>query len=84
MPATRLATELTTLLSQIRAQGGTVSDAEAVIVLRAIEQGAREVRQADGTETAYVALMARLLQVRRSQMAGPREPARSPSPLILP
>jgi hypothetical protein len=84
MPATRLATELTTLLSQIRAQGGTVSDAEAAIVLRAIEQGAREVRQADGTETAYVALMARLLQVRRSQMAGPREPARSPSPLILP
>ena len=62
MPATRLATELTTLLGQIREQGGTVSDAEAAIVLRAIEAGAREVRKADaGSETAYLALIARLL-----------------------
>jgi hypothetical protein len=85
MPAARLATELTRLLGQIRAQGGTVSDAEAAIALRAIEQGARDARKAqDGTETAYVALIARLLQVRRAQGANPQEPARNPSPLILP
>jgi hypothetical protein len=85
MPASRLATELTTLLGQIRAQGGTVSDAEAAIALRAIEQGARDVKKAaDATETTYVTLIARLLQVRRTQGTGPKEPARSPSPLILP
>jgi hypothetical protein len=83
MPAQRLATELTALLGQIRAQGGTVSDAEAAIALRAIEQGASDVKKVDGTETAYVALVARLLQVRRAQGA-PREPEKKPSPLIMP
>ena len=84
MPATRLAAELTTLLSRIREQGGTVSDAEAAIVLRAIEQGAREIGKAhDGSETAYLALIARLLQVRRSQGTGPKEPARGNNPLIV-
>jgi hypothetical protein len=85
MPAVRLATELTAFLGQIRAQGGTVSDAEAAIALRAIEQGARDARKTrDATETTYLALIARLLQVRRAQGAAPREPARNPSPLILP
>jgi hypothetical protein len=84
-PAARLATELTTLLRQIREQGGTVSDAEAAIALRAIEQGARDSgKSAEGSETAYVSLVARLLQVRRSQATTAKEPVRSPSPLILP
>jgi hypothetical protein len=85
MPAVRLAAELTTLLSQIRAQGGTVSDAEAAIALRAVEQGAREARKKqDATDTTYLALISRLLQVRRAQSAAPKEPARNQSPLILP
>ncbi len=82
LPAQRLATELTDLLGQIRAQGGTVSDAEAAIALRAIEQGARDAKKAlDGTETSYVSLIARLLQVRRAQTVGSKEPA---SQLIVP
>ena len=85
MPAQRLATELTALLGQIRAQGGTVSDGEAAIALRAIEQGARDVKKtADGDETAYVALIARLLQVRRTQGGRPEGARKEPSPLILP
>ena len=84
MPAQRLATDLTSLLDQIRAQGGTVSDAEASIVLRAIEQGAQEMKKVDANETAYSALIARLLQVRRAQSAAPKEPEPKPSPLILP
>lgn len=83
MPAQRLATELTALLGQIRAQGGTVSDAEAAIALRAVEQGASDVKKVDATETAYVALVARLLQVRRAQGAS-KETEKKPSPLIMP
>jgi len=85
LPAQRLATDLTALLGQIREQGGTVSDAEAAIALRAIEQGARDAKKAsDGTETSYGSLIARLLQVRRGQAAGPKEPTRPASALIVP
>jgi hypothetical protein len=86
LPAQRLASELTALLGQIRAQGAKVSDAEAAIVLRAIEQGARDARKTgDGTDTAYAALIARLLHVRRAgQGAGAKESAKPASPLIVP
>jgi len=86
MPAQRLAGELTTLLAEIRTQGGTVHDGEAAIVLRAIERGAREAnRTAGGGEVAYVALMGRLLQVRRAaRQPATEEPARGKSALILP
>jgi hypothetical protein len=85
LPAQRLATELTALLGQIRAQGGHVSDAEAAIALRAIEQGAREAKKAgDGTDTFYSSLIARLLQFRRAQAPGPQEAAKPASSLILP
>jgi hypothetical protein len=85
LPAQRLATELTSLLGQIRTQGGTVSDAEAAIALRAIEQGARDARKAgDGTAASYGSLIGRLLQVRRTQAAGPHESTRPASTLIVP
>ena len=50
------------MLEEIRQQGGTVYDREAAIVLRAIEQGAREVGAAGASDTAYLTLIARLLQ----------------------
>lgn len=85
LPAQRLATELSALLGQIRAQGATVSDAEAAIALRAIEQGARDAKKSgDGTDTSYGSLVARLLRVRRGQATGSNEPARPASTLILP
>lgn len=86
IPAQRLATELTALLGEIRTQGGTVHDGEAAIVLRAIERGAADAAKvAGGDKNAYLALMARLLQVRRPvQQSGLEEPARSQSALILP
>ena len=85
LPAQRLATDLTAMLGQIRAQGGTITDAEAAIALRAIEQGARDAKKSgDGTDTFYASLIARLLQVRRAQGPGPQEPAKATSSLILP
>ena len=84
LPAQRLATDLATFLGQIRAQGGTVSDAEAAIALRAIEQGARDAKKTgDGTDTSYGSLIARLLHVRRAQAAS-QEPAKPASSLIVP
>lgn len=81
--AQRLANELKTMLAEMREQGGTVYDREAAIVLRAIEQGARESRKWGGPDTAYLALVARLLQVGAAGDAtqGAGKPASS---LILP
>ena len=83
LPAQRLAGELKVLLARLRERGAAVSDREAALVLRAIEQGARETQKASGRgENAYLGLMARLLEVNRAgqQQAAP-EPARS---IILP
>ena len=62
-PAQALAAEVRTMLALMREQGAAVYDREAAIVLRAIEQGAREVRAPDEGDAAYVDLIARLLQV---------------------
>lgn len=85
LPAQRLAAEMTALLEQTRARGARVSDTEAAIALRAIEQGARDARKAPGgTDTSYISLMARLLQVRPGRGSGQSEPAKPESPLIVP
>jgi hypothetical protein len=82
-PAQALATALKAVLAQVREQGAKVFDREAAIVLRAIEQGARGTvtSAAAATPTAYIDLVARLLDVTAS--AGPA-PAPQASPLILP
>lgn len=69
------------LLAQVREQGAAIFDREAAITLRAIETGARTVGgQSGGTDSAYIELMARLLQVKKAPADSP-QPA---SPIILP
>ena len=69
--AQRLAKELMGVLEEIRQQGTTVYDREAAIVLRAIEQGARETRKATGGDAAsYLVLISRLLQVTQGAPTG--------------
>jgi hypothetical protein len=81
--AQRLKAELTAMLGEIRSHGAAVNDGEAAIVLRAIEEGAKEAgTRATGGETAYLSLVGRLLQVRRA--AKQAEPAHAQSSLILP
>jgi len=58
-----------------------VYEREAAIVLRAIEKGARETRQKEPGDTAYLTLMARLLQRNRTAAPAAGEPPRS---LIIP
>ncbi|MBI2828702.1 MAG: hypothetical protein HYX77_05465 [Acidobacteria bacterium] len=81
-PAQALSAEMKTMLARMREQGAAVYDRETAIVLRAIEQGAREVKAPDEGDAAYVDLIARLLQVNAARHA-PAEaaPARA---LILP
>jgi hypothetical protein len=82
--AQRLMNELTAFLAQIRSQGATVSDGEAAIVLRAIDEGARDVgRRTSGGPSAYLELMSRLLQLRRGTRP-PDTASPSTSSLILP
>ena len=80
LPAQRLATEIKTMLAEMRQQGANVYDREAAIVLRAIEKGARETRSVEPGDTSYLTLMARLLQRNRASAPTPPEP---PS-LIIP
>ena len=81
LPAQRLANEMKTMLAEMRQQGATVYDREAAIALRAIEKGARETRKTEPGDTAYLTLMARLLQ--RNRGAAQSAPAERPS-LIIP
>ena len=81
LSAQRLATEMKTMLADMRQQGATVYEREAAIVLRAIEKGARETRQKEPGDTAYLTLMARLLQRNRTAAPAAGEPPRS---LIIP
>jgi len=79
VPAQRLAAELRTMLKEMRDAGATVSDREAAIVLRAIEQGART-STASQQPTAYLEIMGRLLQVnaRLALLPGPCPPRPRP------
>lgn len=80
-PARALAEEMKAMLAQMREQGAAVYDGETAIVLRAIEQGARGVKMPGEGDTAYAALIARLLQI----TPGPAETGAPPaSALILP
>jgi hypothetical protein len=79
----RLANEMKGMLVEMRRQGTTVYDGEAAIALRAIEEGARSAGKAGGSDTAYLALVARLLQVGAAADTA-QSPAKPPSSLILP
>lgn len=82
LPAQKLANEMKALLVELRKSGATIYDGEVAITLRAIDAGAREARQVDGTgaDDAYLGLMRRLLRVR----PGAQEPPPQKSSLILP
>jgi hypothetical protein len=85
MLAQRLATEMKSMLAEMREQGATVYDREVAVTLRAIEQGARDTRKhAEGGDTAYLQLMVRLLQLNRAAQSEAGAPARPTSSLILP
>ena len=81
--AQRLMTDIRGLLEEIRKQGATVYDREAALVFRAIEAGAREIQKGGGPDTAYLALIGRLLQVAAPAEAVPHQ-AKPASSLILP
>jgi hypothetical protein len=84
--AQRLATEMKALLTELREQGATVYDGETAIVLRAIEQGAREARtKVEGGDVAYLTLMTRLLQHNSTRPSSePAAASGGSSSLILP
>ncbi len=72
--ARKLAEAFKTLMEQVREQGATLFDREAAITLRAIERGAATVgrdQDQDAGDTAYIDLMARLLQVNRAKADTP-------------
>lgn len=83
-PAQRLAFDMKELIADIRKQGAVVYDREIAVVLRAIEQGARNTPRSAGDETAYLKLMARLLGPRPDAEASAGASVNAGSALILP
>jgi len=81
LSAQRLMSEMKNLLAEVRQQGATVYDREVAIVIRAIETGARETRHHEPGDTAYMTLMARLLQRNRVPSS---DPSAEPRSLIIP
>jgi hypothetical protein len=73
--------ELKALLGQIREQGAKVFDHEVIVVLRAIEAGARGAAGDDTTSRPYLDLIARLLHGRQAESEATIAPE---SPLIVP
>jgi hypothetical protein len=82
--ARQLAGELKKLIADMRQEGATVYDGETAIVLRAIEEGARETRKASGDDVAYLSLLGRLLRQQPPGDSASREAAAESSPIILP
>jgi hypothetical protein len=82
LPAQRLARDITAMIAEVRSHGTRIYDGELAIALRAIERGAREVHKQSVPETAYISLVARLLQVRNQSST--EEAAKTSSSLILP
>jgi hypothetical protein len=66
-----LVADLKALLDRVREEGGRVFDGETAITLRAIEQGARTVRTSPDERTAYLDLMATLLNIAPGQEQAP-------------
>lgn len=83
--AKALAKEMNHTLAQIREHGARVFDHECVMVLRAIESGARAAATANSASTKYLDLLGRLLQASGTVAgAAPSGPTPEPeSPLIL-
>lgn len=82
-PAQALIAEMTAMVTQMREEGATVHDHEIAVTLRALEQGARTTRRPEEGDSAYLELMARLLQNSQPPEA-PKEPARPAGSLIIP
>ena len=78
-----LVADMKTLLEQMREQGARVFDHEVAVTLRAIEQGARAVRTSPDQRTAYLDLMATLLNIAPGQEQAPAAAAPASS-LIIP
>ena len=81
-PAARaLSGEMKAILAEMREQGTVVYDTETAIVLRAIEQGAKALKEPGEGDAAYMDLLARLLQL----TATPQSTTDAPTgTLILP
>lgn len=83
--ARHLANDLRAMLDEMRKQGAKVYDHEIAVVLRAVENGAREVRrQSDGDAHSYLALMSRLLQVNRMAQSEPAKDQVAASSIVMP
>ena len=74
------------MLHEMRTQGAKVHEHEIAVVLRAIERGARDVRQQmEGAVDAYLSLMGRLLHINRMAQSRAQAPTNRPgSSIVLP
>ena len=82
LPAERLVTALKGLLAEAGHKGGTPFERDAAVVLRRIEEAAREVREVDhGNRRAFLEILGRVMRESDARESPQAEP---PSRLIVP
>jgi hypothetical protein len=84
LPAERLMNALKPVLTQAGGRGGSAFERDAAVVMRRIEEAARQVRSADETNRrAYLDLLGRVLRRKDDAAEAPPETPEAPR-LILP
>jgi hypothetical protein len=85
LPAERLVTALKPVLAEAGSGGGSAFERDAAVVLRRIEEAAREARAIDApNRRAFLDLLARVVRVPEGQAGDERGAAPAPSGLIVP
>jgi hypothetical protein len=83
-PAARLASALKTVIAEAGQHGGSAFERDAAVVLRRIEEAAREAKAAEPTNRrAYIDQLARLLTAEKDSEAAEETAGRTPR-LIVP
>ena len=84
LPADRLAHGIKALLTEAGGNGGSAFDRDAAVVLRRVEQAAREVRKSEPeNRSAFLGLLARMIRTPEEPSARPGA-GQEPSRLIVP
>ena len=85
LPAERLATALKAVIAEAGQSGGSAFERDAAVVLRRVEEGARETRAGDATNgRAYIDLLGRLLRAQVDSAPQSNAGARNETRLIVP
>jgi hypothetical protein len=85
LPAERLMSALKPLLAEAGRNGGTAFERDAAVVMRRVEEAAREARAGEeGNRRAFLDLLGRVIRKTDADQGEPAGPGMEPPRLIVP